>query len=73
MPRFHRNSRALTRTFFLLVILAGIFGWRYATANWQPDPASLALPAFGEETDWIELIASLLEQAIQIFQGLTAG
>ncbi len=72
MPRFHRNSRLLTRIFFLLIIAAGLFGWRYAVSNWQPDLATLELNPLTGDTDWIDLIAGLLEDAIQIFQNLTA-
>ena len=71
MPRFHRHSRLLNRTFFALVIGAGLFGWFYAAGNWQPDPSALELDSLTGGEDWIDLVAGLFEDAIQIFQEIT--
>ena len=72
MPRFYRYGRLLNRLFFALVIVAGLFGWFYGARNWQPDPSALELDSLTGGADWIELIAGLLEDAIQIFQEITA-
>ncbi len=68
-----RNSRQLTRIFFVLVILMGLFGGWYAAQNWQPDLAAYDTSALTEETDWIDVMAGLGEEAIQLFLGLTSG
>ena len=72
MPRFHRRSRLLNRIFFALVIAAGLYGWYFGARYWQPDPSALDLNAFVGGADWIELIAGLLEDAIQLFQDFTS-
>ncbi len=71
MPRLHRFNRALQRLFTLLVILAGFYGWWYASTHWQFDLTTWSLPNLTEDQDWIELIAGLLETAIQVFLSLT--
>lgn len=71
MPRFYRHSRLLNRFFFALVIGAGLFGWFFAIGNWQPDPAALDLDSLTGDSDWVDLVAGFLENAIQIFQDLT--
>lgn len=73
MPRFYRNSRALLRIFFVLVITAGFAGWRYALNNWQIEPESIALPTLAEGADWIEITATLLEAGVRIFLGALGG
>ena len=71
MPRFYRHNRLLYRFFFLLVIAAGLFGWFYASGNWQPDPSTFELTSLTGDADVIDLIAGLIEDAIQIFQEIT--
>ena len=71
MPRFHRHSRLLNRIFFALVIAAGPYGWFYGARNWQPDASALELSSLTGGADWIDLVAGLLEDAIQIFQQIT--
>ncbi len=71
MPRFTRHSRLLNRIFFVLVIAAGLFGWLYAYGNWQPDPAAFEIGSLTGDTDMIDLIAGLIEDAIQVFQEIT--
>ena len=71
MPRFYRHSRLLYRIFFTLVIAAGLFGWIYASGNWQPDPSTFVLTSLTGDADVIDLIAGLIEDAIQIFQEIT--
>lgn len=71
MPRHRRQGRLLNRIFFVLVIAAGLTGWFYGVSNWQPDPAVFALDSLTGEADWIDLVAGLLEGAIQIFQEIS--
>ena len=71
MPRLQRRNRLLNRIFFALVIVAGLFGWYYGARNWQPDPSALDLNALTGGADWIEIVAGVLEDAIQIFQDIT--
>ena len=73
MPLLFRYNRHLQRIFFLLVILAGLYGWSYATSNWSFDLSLFDLSQFTDRTDWMETIAALLEQAIQLFLALTSG
>ncbi|MEZ4657117.1 MAG: hypothetical protein R2911_06065 [Caldilineaceae bacterium] len=65
-----RNNRQVTRLFFILVIAAAIFGWWYASANWQVQPDAIVLPT-GQDFNWIDFVATLGEEAIQLFLGLT--
>lgn len=73
MPRSYRNSRALTRIFFLLVIAAGLLGWQYGRSYWQPDISTFELLSLSDDTDWIDIITGLLEDTIQIFQDITGS
>ncbi|MBX3053287.1 MAG: hypothetical protein KF753_17520 [Caldilineaceae bacterium] len=72
MPLFFRYNRYLQRVFFVLVILAGLYGWNYAVTHWSFDLSLFDLSALIDQTDWMETIAALLEQAIQIFLALTS-
>ncbi len=71
MPCFNRRNRLLNRIFFALVIAAGLFGWFYASGNWQPDPSAFEVGSLTGDADLIDFIAGLLEDAIQIFQDIT--
>ncbi|MCL4834925.1 MAG: hypothetical protein KJZ86_20960 [Caldilineaceae bacterium] len=72
MPLLFRYNRHLQRVFFALVILAGLYGWNYAVTNWNFDLSLFDLSGLLNETDWMESIAALLEQAIQLFLALTS-
>jgi len=72
MPLLFRYNRHLQRAFFILIILAGFYGWRYAATNWSFDISLFDLSALTKQTDWMETIAALLEQAIQLFLALTS-
>lgn len=71
MPRHSRYGRLLNRIFLVLVIAAGLFGWFFAAGNWQPDPSAFKLETLTGGADWIDLVAGLLEDAIQIFQAIS--
>ncbi len=71
MPRFQRHGRLLNRIFFASVIAAGLFGWFYVSGNWQPDPSAFEIDSLTGDADLIDIIAGLLEDAIQIFQDIT--
>ena len=72
MPLFFRYNRHLQRIFFVLVILAGLYGWRYAEMNWSFDIGLFDFSALTDQTDWMENIAAILEQGIQLFLALTS-
>ncbi len=72
MVRSHRRSRWLYRIFFVLVIAAGLYGWLYGARNWQPDASALEIASLTGGADWIDLVAGVLEDAIQIFQEITS-
>jgi len=65
-------NRQLTRLFFSLVIVMGLLGGLYASRNWQPDLGALETTSLGEETDWIDFLATLGEEAVQLFLGFTS-
>ena len=67
-----RNNRQLTRLFFVLVIAMGLLGAQYARANWQPDVTEWSSSTAVQSTDWVDVVARLGEEAIQLFLGLTS-
>jgi len=73
MPLLFRYNRHLQRVFFVLVILTGLYGWNYATTHWTFDLSLFDLSALTNQTDWMESVAALLEQAIQLFLALTSS
>jgi len=66
-----RNSRLQTRIFFLLVLAMGLFGAWYATTRITLDLTAISTPA--NSADWVELIALIGEEVIQLFLGITSG
>ena len=72
MARSHRRSRWLYRISFVLVIAAGLYGWFYGAGNWQPDASALEIASLTGGADWIDLVAGILEDAIQIFQEISS-
>ena len=68
-----RNNRQLTRIFFVLVIAMGLFGAEYARNNWQPNISEWNTSDPTQSADWVDFFASLGEEAIQLFLGLTSG
>ena len=67
------NSRLVTRISLILVLLMGLFGGWYASQHWIPDSASYDVTSITEETDWIDVVAGLGEEAVQLVLGLTSG
>lgn len=66
-----QNNRQLIRLFFLLVIGVGIFGGWFTMQRFHLDSFTLTSPS--ETQDWLDLLALIGEQAIQLFLGLTSG
>ena len=67
-----RRNRLQLRISLLLILAAAAFGAWYASANWQIQPESLQFSGLTEESNWIDILAALGEQAIQLFMGLTS-
>jgi hypothetical protein len=68
-----RTNRHLVRIFLLLVLLMALFG-AWLGSRWTIiNPGSFQAPNIGSDGDWIDLVASLAEQVIQLFLGLTSG
>lgn len=68
-----RNNRLITRVSLIVVILMGMFGGWYASRNWNPDLTAYDTSALTEEIDWIDVVAGIGEEAVQLLLGLTSG
>ncbi|GIV76405.1 hypothetical protein FKZ61_005260 [Litorilinea aerophila] len=68
-----RPHRRWLRLYLILVLGMGLLGAWYATAHWQIRPQDLDLSAFNQNGDWIDFIAALGEEVIQLFFGVTSG
>ena len=68
-----RNSRQVTRLFFILVLAMTLFGAWFGTTFWQPELENLALPDVTGDSDWIDLVASVGEVVLQLFLGVTTS
>lgn len=66
-----QNNRQLIRFSFLLVIGVGLWGGWWTTQQMQIDPVTLA--PVTNTTDWVDLLALIGEETIQLFLGLTSG
>ena len=73
--RFSMYRRNLwpTRISFILVLTMGMFGFFYATATWLPALESIDFAGFAEGVDWVEVLAAIGEQALQLLLGATSG
>ena len=69
----YRRNRWPTRISFILVLTMGMFGFFYATATWLPALESIDLAGFAEGVDWVEVLAAIGEQALQLLLGATSG
>lgn len=71
-----RPNRQLIRLYFIAVIVMGLFGFWYAGNHWQIDANALQEASLGGITgdgDWIDFIATLGEETLQLFLGFTSG
>ena len=66
-----RNSRLQTRIFFLLVLAMGIFGAWYANTRIDLNLTTISTPA--NSADWVEFLALVGQEVIQLFLGITSG
>lgn len=68
-----RNSRNTLRLFFVLVIVAAIFGAWFADTFWRIDLLIAQTPAMTEEINWVDTAAMLSEEVLQFLLGWTSG
>lgn len=68
-----RNNRWMIRISFIAVLLMGLLGFGYATLVWLPMFDAIDLSAFTEGSDWVDWVASVGEQGIQLFLGVASG
>ena len=66
-----RNSRLQTRIFFLLVLAMGLFGAWYANTRIDLNLTTISTPA--NSADWVEFLALVGQEVIQLFLGITSG
>ncbi len=69
----YRRNRWPTRISFILVIAMGMFGFLYAVATWLPALGAIDLAGYAEGIDWVEALAAIGEQALQLLLGATSG
>ena len=69
----YRRSRWPTRISFILVLTMGMLGFFYAIATWLPALESIDFAGFAEGVDWVEALAAIGEQALQLLLGATSG
>jgi hypothetical protein len=51
----------------------GMLGFLYAVATWLPALGAIDLAGFAEGIDWVEALAAIGEQALQLLLGATSG
>jgi hypothetical protein len=68
-----RRNRLITRISLILVLCIGLFGGWYASRNWVPEIQSSEIAGITEEVDWIDLLAGVGEEAVQLLMGVTSG
>ena len=68
-----RRNRLQLRVSLMLILLAAFAGAWYGLNNWQIQPENLQFSGLTEDSNWIDILATLGEQAIQLFMGLTSG
>lgn len=66
-----QNNRQLIRLFFLIVIGAGLWGGWYTSQHFQIEMLAIAPPT--DSSNWMDLLALLGEQTIQLLLGFTSG
>ncbi|GIV70165.1 MAG: hypothetical protein KatS3mg048_3027 [Caldilinea sp.] len=68
-----RNNRWMLRISFIAVLLMGLLGFGYAIMVWLPMLDAVDLSAFGDAADWVDVVAGIGEQGIQLFLGVASG
>ena len=66
-----QNNRQLIRLFFLLVIGAGLIGGRVVSQRFSVDPLTFSQGT--TDSNWMDILATIGEETIQLFLGLTSG
>lgn len=66
-----QHNRLHLRLFLLLVLGMGLFGAWYTSRQFQLD--GMALPTLEESADWVDLIALVGEEILQLLLGMTSG
>ncbi|MEZ4555998.1 MAG: hypothetical protein R2854_06025 [Caldilineaceae bacterium] len=69
--RNDKRTNAASPASFLLVLIMAFAGWWYATSAWQFSLDDVQALTPEQEGDWIDFVATLGEDAIQIFINLT--
>ena len=69
----YRKNRWPTRISFMLVLAMGVLGTFYAIATWLPALQAIDVTGYAEGIDWVEVLAAIGEQAIQLLLGATSG
>ena len=67
-----QNNRQLIRLFFLLVIGVGLFGGWFTMQRFHLDNLTFT-PSSSDNRNWLDLLALIGEQTIQLLLGLTSG
>lgn len=67
-----QQNRQLIRLFFLLVIGVGLFGG-WLTVQWVQLETLTFVSSTTDNRNWVDLLALIGEQTIQLFLGLTSG
>jgi hypothetical protein len=68
-----QNNRWMIRISFIAVIVMGLFGFWYAVSVWIPMFDAVDLSVFTEDVDWVDIVASVGEQTVQLLLGVTSG
>lgn len=68
-----QNNRQLMRLFFILVLVAAMLGWWYASTFWQFDATSMFInPETEEGGDWVDVMAALADRMLLLFLDLAS-
>jgi len=66
-----QHNRQLIRLFFLLVIGVGLLGGWYTSQRFPVE--SLTFSPVTGDSNWMDMLATIGEETIQLFLGLTSG
>lgn len=67
-----QNNRQLIRLFFVLVIGVGLFGGWFTMQRFHLDSLTFTTSS-SDNRNWLDLLALIGEQTIQLLLGLTSG